>query len=213
MLFFRRTYSASKYPIPSFRHEETAYSAAILEQVRDISRLDTIEFVYKTVFPYDLIGKDTDFRRLVSRFKDGEKLGIEEIKQLSVLGIAAEAGIDLLEENYEFTVISARIKAGFDFGEDVGDSVRIDRENSRITIDLPPAVITDIIIEDSHSGNYEYPDIDVSPEQWKTLTAILSEKLVLEAAERDITGIAEERGRELIRGLFSNAGFSEIMFE
>ncbi len=100
---------------------------------------------------------------------------------LAILGIASEAGINLLDDNYSFAVITARIKAGFDFSgtvledpdfdpEATAESVIIDAETGIIRLKLPAAIITEVIIEDADSSNYEYPDLDISPEKWKTLT-------------------------------------------
>jgi len=210
-------------PNPFVKIDKTAYSTAILEQVRDISRLNTIEFIYKTVFPYDLIDDNTDWKLLVSRFKAGDKLNPQEFEMLSILGIASEAGINLLDESYLFAVITAKIKAGFDFSgtvfesieltpEAVDDSIRINREAGIIEIKLPPAVITEVIIEDADSSSYDYPDIDISPEQWKTLTSILSRMLRTEASKRNITETAERRGRRLIEELLKNSGYKEVIF-
>ncbi|MBI9107761.1 MAG: DUF4230 domain-containing protein [Spirochaetales bacterium] len=210
-------------PNPFMQTDKTAYSNAILKQVKDISRINTIEFIYKSVFPYDLIDGKTDWKLLVSRFKNGEKLSFKEIEMLSILGIASQAGIDLLDENYSFAVITARIKAGFDFTGTVFDSPETDPERAAeaviinkkegiIQIRLPEAVITEVIIEDADSSSYDYPDLDISPQQWKTLTSILTGMLKAEAKKRDITGIAERRGQELIRELLENSGYSQVIF-
>lgn len=210
-------------PNPFVKTEKTAYSTAILRQVRDISRLNTIEFIYKSVFPWDLIDENTDWEKLTARYQAGERLTAREFEMLSVLGISSEAGINLLDDNYSFAVITARIKAGFDFSgtifedpesdpETATESVIIDSETGIIRLKLPPAVITEIIIEDADSSNYEYPDLDISPQQWKTLTSILSGILEAEAEKRKITQIAEIRGREMLKNLLEAAGYSEVIF-
>ena len=68
------------------------------------------------------------------------------------------------------------------------------------------------MIEDEDSSTYGYPDLDISPEKWRTLTSILSRMLKREAEERNITGIARERGEDFIRNLLAGAGYSKVEF-
>jgi hypothetical protein len=201
---------------PFVRKERTVSSSVILKQVKDIGKLNTVEFIYKTVFPFDLVQPDTDWNYLVESFSSGKKLNFNEIEMLSILGISLDAGIDLLSESYSFIVITARITAGFEFSEtnfeNADDVIFIDVEKNSIKIKLPPVTITDIVIEDEDSSSYGYPDLDISPEKWKTLTSILSRMLKTEAEERNITGIAQERGEEFIRKLLTSAGYSSVEF-
>jgi hypothetical protein len=210
-------------PNPFIKTDKSAYSSAILKQVRDISRLNTIEFIYKSVFPYDLIDENTDWGNLVNRYNSGERLTPQEFEILSILGISTEAGINLLDEDYSFAVITARIRAGFDFTgtvfenpeinpEKVAENIIINSGEGIIQIKLPPAVITEVIIDDADSSSYEYPDLKISPEHWKTLTTILSGVLKTEAAKRGIAEIAEARGQDMIRGLLEAAGYNKVEF-
>ncbi len=202
-----------KFTNPFVKNEKTAASTIILKQVRDISRLNTIEFIYKSVFPYDLIDPDTDFRALTSRYRAGEKLSFHEIEMLSVFGISAQAGIDLLKADHSFAIITTRLKAGYDFPETLpADSVKVNPQNNTIEIKLPPVKITEVIIEDADSSDYDYPDLKISPEQWKTLTSILSKIVTDEAEERGILAEADERGREFFTRILLGSGFSEVVF-
>ena len=198
---------------PFVKTEQTVSSEAILKQVRDISRLNTIEFIYKTVFPYDLISENTDFNALVDRYRKGEKLSFTEIETLSVYGLAEQAGINLLKNDNSFAVVTVRLKAGYDFSDSLQeDTVLIDEQNRSITIQLPPVQITEVIIEDADSSIYDYPDLEVSPEQWKTLTSILSRKIKTKAEERGILEAAGVRGRTYIEQLLLSAGFQQVLF-
>ena len=199
---------------PFVKTEKTAESTAVLKQVKEISRLNSIEFIYKTVFPYDLIRPGTDFRELVEDYRSGKKLDFNEVEMLSVYGIAAEAGIDLLKDEYSFAVITARVKAGYNFPDSIPeDSVLIDPENSSVSLMLPPVSITEVIIEDADSSVYNYPDIKISPEQWRTLTSIIARLVESEAKTRGILEKAEQRGELVIRELLLSAGFTEVYFQ
>lgn len=198
-------------PNPFVRTETSSASTLILKQVRDISRLNTIEFIYKSVFPHDLIDPEIDPATLISRYKNHDKLNIREIEMLSLLGIAAEAGIDA--GGNSFAVVTVRIKAGFNFNENLPqNSVFIDEINNSIRIILPPVEITEVIIEDADSSAYAYPDLDVSPEQWKTLTAILSREVKKRAEARGILSEAETRGRDVIEKILLSSGYASVSF-
>ena len=92
---------------PFIKKERTVDSSVILKQVKDVSKLNTVEFIYKTVFPFDLIQPDTDWDYLVKSFSSGRKLDFNEIEMLSVLGISLDAGIDL---NFQRTILKIPTK-------------------------------------------------------------------------------------------------------
>ena len=200
-------------PNPFVKKENLTSSSAVLKQIEDLSRLNYIEFIYKTVFLFNLIDPGADFKKLVEEYRAGKKLSFKEIELLSVYGISAEAGIDLLNDKYSFAVITARIKAGYNFPDRLpADSVSVDENDNSIHVILPPVQITEIIIEDADSSVYNYPDLKVSPEQWKTLTSLISKLVESEAESRGILEKADLRGKETIRQLLLSAGFSQVSF-
>jgi hypothetical protein len=211
-------FAAEKFDIhianPFYKKEEIRSSSTLLKQIENLSRLNSIEFIYKTVFPYDLIEPDSDFKRIIEEYKSGKKLDFKEVELLSVYGISAEAGIDLLNDDYSFAVITARIKAGFNFPDTIPeDSITINREDDSIIVRMPPVQITEVIIEDADSSVYKYPDLNISPEQWKTLTSMISRLVREEAVKKGILQQAEKRGKNLIRELLLSAGFNQVSFD
>ena len=195
------------------KQKKTASSTVILKEVKNISRLNTVEFIFKSVFPFDLINADTDIKNLIQRYKNGDKLNYNEIEMLSVYGISSQAGIDLTRDSYDFAVITVIVKAGYNFDDaDADKVVLIDAESNSISIKLPPVEITEIIIKDADSSAYDYPDLNVSPEQWRTLTSILTRKVKTEAEKRGILTAAGNRGKDFIKQLLLGAGYSEVIF-
>ena len=198
-------------PNPFVKTTRSSASSIVLKQMRDLSRLNTIEFIYKSVFPHDLINSDIDMANLIRRYNNHERLSFEEIEMLSIYGITTEAGID--PGGTSFAVITVRIKAGFNFENGFSEEqILINPDTGSITLPLPKAEITEIIIEDDKSSLYEYPDLDVSPEQWKTLSSLLTAAAKKEAVERGILTEAEERGRQTIRRLLLNSGYKTVEF-
>ena len=198
-------------PNPFVKNTQVSASSVALKQIREINRLNTIEFVYKAVFPHDLLDPEIDTADLLRRYNNHEKLSFREIEMLSLYGITTRAGI--VPGGTSFAVITVRIKAGFNFDENMSaDQILIDEENKAITVPLPEAVITEVIIEDTESSLYEYPDLDVSPEEWKTLSSILSTAAKKEAVRLGVLTEAEERGRQMIGSLLSGSGYNSVVF-
>ena len=210
-------------PNPFYRVNRVQSSTAILDDIRDTARLNTVELVYKTVFPYDLIPEDTDWPVLFRRFRSGGSLSAEELELLAIFGIAADAGIDLSSKEHQFAVITARLTAGYDFAgtpfedpekyrEDTADFILYDEEKDSLYIRLPEAKITEIKVDDEDSSSYSYPDMKVSPEQWRVLSGIITEHIKSEARKRRLTELAEERGKDVIKKMFSASGYKNIIF-
>ncbi|MDC7226438.1 MAG: DUF4230 domain-containing protein [Spirochaetales bacterium] len=192
---------------------KTASSTLVLQQVRNISRLNTIEFIYKSVFPYDLIKNEAEPADIFRRFKAGERLNAEEIKTMTVYGIAIDAGIDIGVGSTSFAVISVRITAGYDFPENLSDDmISINETENVVHVKLPPVRVTEIIIDDADSSVYDYPDLNVSPEQWRVLTSIMSDAAEEEALRRGILLEAEKRGKYFIERMLLSSGYSSVVF-
>ena len=77
---------------------------------------------------------------------------------------------------------------------------------------LPPAVITDVIMEDADTTTYTYPDIEIGPEGWKKLTSFVKVRIEEEAISGEVLSLAEENGKEFLRRIFSDSGYSSITF-
>ncbi len=210
-------------PNPFYRVSRVQSSTAILEDIRDTARLNTIEFVYKTVFPYDLVPEGTDWPDLFKRFRNDGSLSAEELELLAVFGIAADAGIDLNDSDHQFAVITARLSAGFDFSgtpfenpekdsNNTANFIRFDEDSDSLYIRLPEAKITEIKVDDEDSDSYGYPDMKISPEQWRVLSGIITDHTKSEARKRKLTELAEERGRSVIKKMFSASGYQNIIF-
>ena len=189
------------------------HSEAVLKKIADIGRLDTVEFIHRLVFPYDLLSSDVDIGRLPQRFKEGAALSSEEIEALSVISIAADAGLSLENDNYSFTVLTVKVRAGYDFSMLNGCRMEKSESGDTISISLPEAEISEIIIEDLHSGNYGFPDMNISPERWEKLTTALRPIIIDEAEKRGLTEKAAVNGRRMIETVLLASGYSGVVFE
>lgn len=202
--------------------EKTSVSEGVLEEVREILSFNTVEYVYKTVFPYDFAPPDTDWDRLLLKQQRNLAVTETEKKLLEVYQLCTDVGIRLDSRSYTFVVITSVVKGGFDLkgtvyenpesGENLHDYIRIDKESNSLYIKLPEPVIVDLIIEDSTSENYQYPDLGIEPQSWKKLTAFIAREIEGKVIEEGILETARERGEEFFRRLFLEAGYNDIVF-
>jgi hypothetical protein len=197
-------------------------SVATLIQVRSVLSLNTVEVVRKVVFPYDFVPADMDWDLF---FKQREKrpLSLLEQQYFDTYEICEKIGFNLRSKRREFVVITVIIKAGFDLSnpvftspEQVGEElagkyVRADSPDA-ITILLPPAVLTALIIEDADTESYPYPDIRIGPEDWKALTSFVKERIESEVASGEVLTLAAENGRQFLRRMFLDSGYSSVSF-
>jgi hypothetical protein len=203
---------------------ETVFSSSVatLTQVRTVLSLNTVEVVRKVVFPYDFVPADIDWN-LFLRGAERRQLSPLEADYLETYRICREIGINLASKRREFVVITTIIKAGFDLsnpvfaspeqaGEELAEKyIQTDALNG-VTVILPPAIITDLIIEDADTTSYSYPDIEIGPENWKTLTSFVAQKIESEAVSGDVLNLATENGKQFLERLLLDSGYSSVTF-
>ncbi len=204
------------------RDTKVSSSTATLTQVRSVLSLNTLEVVRKVVFPYDFVPEDIDWN-LFLKVKEKRPLSLSETAYLATYELCREIGIDLRKKRREFVVLTTIIKAGFDLTNPLfsapesagaalaGKYVQTDSSGG-ITITLPPAVITDMIIEDAGTETYTYPDIRIGPENWKKLTLFVEERIQRDKAAQDILEMAAENGRKFLSRMFLDSGYSKVSF-
>jgi len=203
------------FHLPFISHQREADSKVVLSESREILRLATVEYLYKSVFPYDFIPEGTDFRKLFSSLFRNEKLTDEEQALIDLYRLCAEIGIDLNMEQYTFAVITTRVKGGFDLsqkgiGIEETDGERPGKHN--VTITLPKPIITECVVEDETSDRYPYPDIQAGPATWKEITSIAQRAIRKRVIEEGILEEAQQRGKAYLELLFSQAGYDKISF-
>jgi len=208
--------------ISLFSDSERTTSVAVLRDVREICSFNTIEYIYKIVFPLDFLPEDVAREVLADKQRKGVTLNPAEMVYLEVYDLCREIGIDTASKRGDFVVVTSVVKGGYDFtgtvfedpesAVNLNDTVRINKEENSLVIRLPDPVIADCIIEDATSENYPYPDIAINPEGWKKLTSFLSEKIKELVIEDGILVRADEKGKEFLERFFLDAGFSKVIF-
>ena len=207
-----------KFLIPGFRlsipfvyNTRSSSSDIILKEINKVSNLSTVKYIYKSVFPFDFYEKDTDWRSLLSKRIKGDELTELEIENLWLFDECQTIGINLIYQTYDFVVITSIVEAGMNIGEFI-DPEDIKIEGKSVTLRIPQTIITNFTIEDSDSSNYNYPDLNVDPLNWKKITNYVEEKIKLKVIEDGVLKTAEKRGQDFIESILIDSGWDNIIF-
>ncbi len=241
------------FSLPFIRRDYTSAHELILRELRPVFTLSTVEYSYKTVFPYDFLPEGIEAGAVMRKSLRGETLSEREEEAARLLALCRRVGIDLDASAYQFVVVQARVRGGFrladtpwrspggqategrqssqsgqaagggqptEGGQQAKDGrrpslegiIHIERSSGRVEITLPPPQITAFIIEDETSGEYRYPDIDVTPREWKLITDYVRSTLEQRVIDEGILERSRRNGRRLVRRLLQEAGWKEVHF-
>ncbi len=107
----------------------------------------------------------------------------------------------------------ARIQGGIDLAKLEDDAIFADRATGTVSVILPPAEITTILVDNEATAVYDrdtglFTKGDPQLERAARLAA--EEVLVEQALENDILGLAEERAIQVITDLLTGLGYTDI---
>lgn len=207
-----------KFTIPDFNFslpfiytKNISSTEIILKKINKVSTLSTVEYIYKSVFPFDFIDKDTPWRKILSKRIKGEFLTETENGDLRLYDLCQSIGINPEYETYDFVVITSIVEAGFNLENNMSkEHIMID--GKFITLKIPEIIITKFTIEDTDSTRYPYPDLDVDPVNWKKITDYVERKIRVRVVEDGVLKNAEERGKDFIRSILIESGWEKIIF-
>lgn len=215
--------------------ETVSTSEVMLEELGEIYRLETVEYIYRTVFPYDYMPDSTSMAEVMRTIREttaplDEALTEDQKLYFDAYNLAEDIGLS--EE--EFLVLTVRVFAGFELAgtpfagpADTGapadaavaadDYVRLeplpDGEGRRARVRLPQPTVTDIVIEDVDPATYRYPDVGMDAEGWRRVAGFMSEHVEARTIEDGILDSAGANARELVRTLLLSAGIDQVSFE
>jgi hypothetical protein len=139
--------------------------------------------------------------------------------------------------DYEFVVVTAVIRAGYDVEElfpepdekseekqgdaettnqggdtEVSSIFSYQEEENILYLRLPRPELLSFSIEDVTSETYGYPDIAITPEHWRELTDFIQEDVKYNLDMDDVLTRAEENTKQFLKTVLSGAGFKDIRF-
>ena len=196
-------------------------------RARNLYRISTVEFVWKTVFPHDFFPPDEEWNSFLLKMKNSQTLTAKEAGWVEFYDLCLATGYSLKKESTEFLVLTLLVQAGYDLestplaGETAAPSVPtspaaqvpfLEIQENRIYLSPPGAKILSVVMEDPERESYPFPDSRVSPEGLQQISRFVSSRAESLAVNRRLLEKAEENGRMFLRRIFEEAGFSEVIF-
>ncbi|MFW5769157.1 MAG: hypothetical protein ACOCYA_03780, partial [Spirochaetota bacterium] len=80
------------------RRTTESVSIAVLQETRDVLSFQTVEYVYKAVFPYDFVEPDYDWRGLLNKAATDTDLTEGELEHLEFYTFCRDLGFRLLTD-------------------------------------------------------------------------------------------------------------------
>jgi len=208
-------------PLISFqRNWEISSSDLSLEEIKDLYRINSSEYIYKVIFPYDFFDPGISELGILKKVqanlgKDPKKfLNPEEQEYLQTWNLAKKYRLNIKAPDYHFLVATVIIRAGFSF-EDI-NKITLNPENPEgtpLSLEIPPAKILDIRVEDPIRNEYPFPDVPLSPEGWKEIAALMKARAQRLSLQDGILEEAEENARDFLSSLLKSSGFSSVEFK
>ncbi|MFN2312274.1 MAG: hypothetical protein ABR590_09510 [Spirochaetia bacterium] len=217
------------------RREQRSGHELLLTEVHDLYRFHTVEYVYRSVFPYDYMAPHLSLAGILRSIRSGsgsiaDMLNKEEQRYLDAYNISLQAGLRSDTAAAEFVVVTVVVRAGFDLSDTVFarpheatlEQLRsvFSVEESQPTPDgtkirvahmrTPPAVITDLRVEDVNPETYPYPDVSLSPEGWREIAQFVRAHARSETIGDGILAAAERNGHRLLETLLLQLGYDSV---
>jgi hypothetical protein len=209
--------------------ERRSSSQIIAGDVRALARLNTVRYTMQQVFPYDFVPDQATYREITEKLSAStataaELLNEEELRAWRAYNVALEAGLDPRPDAGEFVVISTTLHLGYRLDES-DELVRVLEEATdpeggsgaalrRVAeISLPEASILEILVKDVRPEQYPFPDVALSPEEWRRVAGFVREHATVQADLTELRRRARRNTERLLEGVLARAGFDEVRFE
>lgn len=211
-------------------------SDIVLQEIRDIYRFNTVEYLYKIVFPFDFEPQDSSGWQILKKInahlnQDPKKfLTPTELTWLKAIEISRRNRLKIYNPDYQFLVATVIIRAGFDLkasGMDQIETLQSTAKNRFISfssyqrngqtihtalVTLPPAIISEVEIEDPLRDRYPFPDIGLDPKGWKEIAGFIQEQGQSRALNEGILAKAQTNAKNFITELLASIGVDEVSF-
>lgn len=215
VLAFLFLFPVGDHPLLSLTvHRDVRVDDLVIEEVRDLYRISSVEYLYRVVFPYDFLDPRTyspDARGSVPAMQ------ADTAEAREAWNLAKKYHLNLGDPDYHFLVVSVVLTAGFDVSlMDEGTWMQSGTtpeglRTARIT--LPKPRILETRIEDPGDDNYPYPDVPVSPEAWRDISGLLRNHAERLALQDGILDKARDNTSLFISRMLLNTGYAKVEFQ
>ncbi len=220
------------------KKEKRSVSDIVLTETREIFSLATVEYIHKSVFPFDFLEGEGPWEEIVGppieKRRAGKQLNPKEERNLALYLFCLDLGLRPGPPDHEFVVVTSVISAGYDVEElfaapeaqeegkstsnqpDNTESSSIffhyDEEEDILVLHLPKPELLSFSIEDTTYETYGYPDISITPANWRELTDFIREDVKYNVTMDEVLRRAEENTKQFLRTVLTGAGFKNIHF-
>ena len=207
-----------------FRSQKTAISKYILEIARPVFSLQTLECSMQIAFPYDYMPEKKVYAAVAKKIKTGEELDQNELAVGEFIHLMNNLGFTSNPNDKRFAIISVKARVGYDlngyydmperdFINLAQSMISVDQRGRKIFFSLPRPKIVEVIIEDPTVENYEYPDISLSPAEWKLVAAFVKRRILEDKADLEIIEEAYSNAKQFLKEVLLAAGWNDVIFE
>lgn len=224
---------------PGFRFQRSRIvtsSSIVLREARAVFDLNTVEYVYRSIFPFDFMPEDQSINDILARLRREEGsveeiLSPSELEYFRAFNLASELGMTVGPNPESFVVVTVVVTAGFALEETIFDDPEAYSEEERLeyfrvvpyedasgtarleaVIRLPTPVITSVAIEDIRLEEYPYPDVRINASGWRRITEFVGERVAQRTVEAGILETAAANGREFVQSMLNQSGYDRVTF-
>jgi hypothetical protein len=208
--------------ISLFSNEKSMTADGLLEEVRSLDELAVVQYLHKTVFPYDFFTPGVTIQHITDTLRTDrsgrtirEILTPDEWQTLEAYNLARLTGFDPGISSRPFLVVTLVFRYGYQLNQP--GTIKIDQDNADpekpvwIIRCAPPELLS-LEIEDPSRSTYPYPDVDLGIQQWRQISEFISIRSQSLPDEEQIYESAQKSLEQLFSGILpSNIDFQVVM--
>lgn len=211
-------------------------SEIVLQEAREIFSFNTVEYVYRAIFPFDFMPEDLSINDILRKLRQEsgsvtEILSSRELDYFEAYNLAAELGMVVGPTPDQFVVVTVVVTAGFDIAGTVFENPNAFTEAERAqyfrtveyedrdgtagveaVVRMPEAVITNVTIEDITRDEYPYPDVQINASGWRHITEFVGARITERTIDAGILQTASDNGREFVKNMLFQSGYTKVSF-
>ena len=191
-----------------YRRTRTGGSQSILTAMEDLSRLETLAYIRRSVFPHDYLSPDIEMTELVRTItrhggRAEEALTPLEYAHYRAANLASHLGMAVRRDQGGYVVVTSIYRFGYDV-ETLTTYLRsTEKTESAKTADilgaLPPGVLLEIEIEALSRETYPYGPVKIDAEGWRRITAFVADIGLPDAVFTEMAERSRDQAIQILR--------------
>lgn len=194
--------------------EQASGSVSTLEEIRELSRLETLSYVRRSVFPHDFLQEHLTVPQLLRKISiagttAAEALEPEELTHLRAANLAAALRFGTTGTGEQFVVVTTALVYGYDLevlASDLEAAYAAHSSPDPLVFQLPRPQLLSVLTENVNRENYPFPAIYLDAEGWRRVTSFVEDHITVTAPIHDLVQSAEANGKNALRTLLDPEG-------